>query len=95
MKKLFGNYINEATASQSMIDEIAQYTQDNDHFEARIQLAGMMGNSELENIYKSLELLHNKYNSNFAIKVRDEIEPNLYKAIKKKWSNWKDMKGAL
>jgi len=68
-------------ATQKMIDEIAGYTENNEHFEARIQLAGMMGDTELENIYKSLKILHDKYHSNYAIKVRGEIEKDLYKKI--------------
>lgn len=94
--KIFGSFVNEAgNATQSMIDEIAKLTKANDHFEARIQVAGMMGNKELEDIYKSLKTLHDKYNNPYAIKLRDDIEKDLYKAITKKWKNWKDMKMAL
>jgi len=95
--KLQNYLINEANeATQSMIDEIAQLTSDNDHFEARVQLAGMMGDIELQDIYKTLRILHEKYKvGNIAVMARDKVEPTLYKKILKKWKNGKDMKMAL
>ena len=95
--KLQNYLINEGSrvATQSMIDEIADYTDNNDHFEARIQLCGMMGNIEMGNIYKSLRIQHEKYNDRFALKSRDYMEKILYKEIKKSFSNWKEMKSAL
>ena len=80
---------------QEMIDKIASMTKDNNHFGARMAIAELLGNKELGTIYKTLELLNNKYNSHYAVRISDEIEKRLYYLIQKKFSNWEEVKGAL
>ncbi len=80
------------------IQQIAKYTNYNDHFKARAYIATLMGNRRLAKLYDSLEKLHDEYYSYFGndvIDLRSKIEVNLKNDIKNYYSNWEEIIKAL
>ena len=87
-------YFNNVDSATKILDEalrldyVKQYTQNNDHFGARVYIAQQMRDKEMESIYKGLETIHRKYYSyagNHAVITRDKLEKVLYSKINGKW----------
>jgi hypothetical protein len=87
-------YFNNVDSGTKILDEalrldyVKQYTQNNDHFGARVYIAQQMRDKEMESIYKGLETIHRKYYSyagNHAVITRDKLEKVLYSKINGKW----------
>ena len=87
-------YFNNVDSATKILDEalrldyVKQYTQNNDHFGARVYIAQQMRDKEMESIYKGLETIHRKYYSyagNHAVITRDKLEKVLYSKITGKW----------
>lgn len=84
--------------AKPFIQQIAMYTDYNDHFKARAYIATLMGNRRLAKLYDSLEKLHDEYYSYFGndvIDLRSKIEINLKNDIKNYYSNWEEVIKAL
>lgn len=84
--------------AKPFIQQIAKYTDYNDHFKARAYIATLMGNRRLAKLYDSLEKLHDEYYSYFGndvIDLRSKIEVNLKNDIKNYYSNWEEVIKAL
>ena len=84
--------------AKPFIQQIAKYTDYNDHFKARAYIATLMGNRRLAKLYDSLEKLHDEYYSYFGndvIDLRSKIEVNLKNDIKNYYSNWEEIIKAL
>ena len=82
----------EATASQTDLQFIRAKTHKNDHFETRRYIADkLLNDKDLAMAYKSLDMIHSKYNSlvgNDAVQLRARLEKLLKDKLKQKVSNW-------
>ena len=73
------------------------HTRHNNHTEARIFLSHMMRDRKLTKFYKAMKELNDVfggYGSELS-KLNQKMEKELYKAIKKQFSNADDIIGAL
>ena len=79
------------------IAAVEKFTQRNNHTEARLHLTTLMGNKRLSKFYNAMMELRdvfNGYGGEFS-KLNQKMEKELYKAIKKQYSNAKEIIGAL
>ena len=82
---------------QVYLDKLNSLTQRNNHTDARVFLSVMMGNKKLENFYKAMSDLRDVfggYGPELSM-LNQKMEKELYKAIKKYYSNAKEIIGAL
>ena len=64
--------------SDAYVKQIAKMTDNNDHFGARIELARMMRDKELMQMYDSLEKMHRmNLGGNDALTLRSKLDKNL------------------
>jgi hypothetical protein len=64
--------------SDAYVKQIARMTDRNDHFGARIELARMMKDKELMQMYDSLEKMHRmNLGGNDALTLRSKLDKNL------------------
>jgi len=64
--------------SDAYVKQIARMTDNNDHFGARIELARMMKDKELMQMYNSLEKMHRmNLGGNDALTLRSKLDKNL------------------
>jgi len=64
--------------SDAYVKQIARMTDNNDHFGARIELARMMKDKELMQMYDSLEKMHRmNLGGNDALTLRSKLDKNL------------------
>lgn len=79
-------------ASFSDLQKIAELTDDNEHFESRIFISELMkddtGNT-YKTQYKKLAKLHDAGNN--MVGMRNSMEKEFYEAIKKRFSNAKEI----
>jgi len=84
--------LTESVASKSDIQFVRAKTATNDHFEARRYIADrILGDKDLADAYKSLDIIHVKYNQyvmNDAVQLRQRLEKLLMQKLKQKVSNW-------
>ena len=71
--------------SDAYVKQIARMTDNNDHFGARIELARMMKDKELMQMYDSLEKMHRmNLGGNDALTLRSKLDKNLKFRLTKK-----------
>jgi len=71
--------------SDAYVKQIARMTDNNDHFGARIELARMMRDKELMQMYDSLEKMHRmNLGGNDALTLRSKLDKNLKFRLTKK-----------
>ena len=82
---------------QVYLDKLNSLTQRNNHTDARVFLSVMMGNKKLEKFYKAMYELNDVFGGYGPelSKLNQKMEKELYKAIKKYYSNAKEIIGAL
>ena len=82
---------------QVYLDKLNSLTQRNNHTDARVFLSVMMGNKKLENFYKAMSDLRDVFGGYGPelSKLNQKMEKELYKAIKKYYSNAKEIIGSL
>ena len=82
---------------QVYLDKLNSLTQRNNHTDARVFLSVMMGNKKLENFYKAMHELNDLFGGYGPelSKLNQKMEKELYKAIKKYYSNAKEIIGSL
>ena len=82
---------------QKHLDKIHKFTQRNNHGEARVFLAQMLQNDKLYRFYNAMEVLNDIFNGDGPeqSKLKRKMEKELYKEIKKKYANAKEIIGAL
>ena len=73
------------------------HTRHNNHTEARIFLSHMMRDKKLTKFYKAMKELNDVFGGygGELSKLNQKMEKELYKAIKKQYSNAKEIIGAL
>ena len=79
------------------LTKLHQLTQRNNHTDARVFLSVMMGNKKLEKFYKAMSELNDVFGGYGPelSKLNQKMEKQLYKDIKKQFSNAKEIIGAL
>ncbi len=81
---------------QKEIDFIAKLTDQNNHNSARLQLAQLMRNKNLEKGYRAISTLANMFNQmNELMKAREKLDKMLFTQAKKMYSNYDDIYGAF
>ena len=81
---------------QKEIDFIAKLTDQNNHNSARLQLAQLMRNKNLEKGYRAISTLANMFNQmNELMKAREKLDKMLFSQAKKMYSNYDDIYGAF
>ena len=81
---------------QKEIDFIAKLTDQNNHNSARLQLAQLMRNKNLEKGYRAISTLANMFNQmNELMKAREKLDKMLISQAKKMYSNYDDIYGAF
>ena len=82
---------------QVYLDKLNSLTQRNNHTDARVFLSIMMGNKKLEKFYKAMYELNDVFGGYGPelSKLNQKMEKELYKAIKKYYSNAKEIIGSL
>ena len=81
---------------QKEIDFIAKLTDQNNHNSARLQLAQLMRNRNLEKGYRAIQTLANMFNQmNELKKAREKLDKMLFTQAKKMYSNYDDIYGAF
>ena len=82
---------------QRFLDDIHKMTQRNNHTLARFQLAKYMGNNKLSKFYAAMEQLNDVFGGYGPelSKLNQMMEKELYKDIKRNYSNAKDIIGSL
>ena len=82
---------------QKHLDKIHKFTQNNNHSEARIFLATMLGSDKLYRFYNAMEVLNDIFNGDGPeqSKLKRKMEKELYKEIKKKYANSAEIIGLL
>ena len=81
---------------QKEIDFIAKLTDQNNHNSARLQLAQLMRNRNLEKGYRAIQTLANMFNQmNELKKAREKLDKILFKQAKRMYSNYDDIYGAF
>tara|TARA_B100001109_G_C18477672_1_gene296457 strand:- start:191 stop:481 length:291 start_codon:yes stop_codon:yes gene_type:complete len=80
---------------QKDIDYIAKMTDTNNHNQARLHLAQVMKNRQLEKAYQAIITLHLMFNQmNEMMKARQKLDKMLFQQAKRKYSNFKDIYGS-
>ena len=76
---------------QKHLDKIHKFTQNNNHSEARIHLATLLDSDKLYRFYNAMEVLNDIFNGDGPeqTKLKQKMEKELYKAIKKAYLNSK------
>ena len=91
--------LQEAEASKTDIQYVKAKTAYNNHFEARRYIADrLLNDKDLTMAYKSLDMIHSKYNSlvgNDAVQLRARLEKLLKDKLKQKVSNWDEVHSEL
>ena len=79
------------------IQKVAKYTDRNNHTQARIFLTHMMREKKLLKFYNAMNDLRDVFGGygGELSKLNQKMEKELYKAIKKQYSNAKEIIGAL
>ena len=79
------------------VQKIAKYTDRNNHTQARIFLTHMMREKKLLKFYNAMNDLRDVFGGygGELSKLNQKMEKELYKAIKKQYSNAKEIIGAL
>ena len=82
---------------QKYLDKLHLLTQNNNHTEARIYLSIMLQNKKLRKFYTAMMELRDVFGGYGPelSKLNQKMEKELYKAIKKQYSNAKEIIGAL
>ena len=81
---------------QQEIHFIADLTDKNNHNAARLQLAQLMRNRNLEKGYRAIQTLANMFNQmNELKKAREKLDKILFKQAKRMYSNYDDIYGAF
>jgi len=81
---------------QQEIHFIADLTDQNNHNAARLQLAQLMRNRNLEKGYRAIQTLANMFNQmNELKKAREKLDKILFKQAKRMYSNYDDIYGAF
>ena len=82
---------------QVYLDKLHSLTQRNNHTDARVFLSVMMGNKKLEKFYKAMSELKDVFGGYGPelSKLNQKMEKQLYKDIKKQFSNAKEIIGVL
>ena len=76
---------------------MAMHTGRNNHTDARLTLANVMGNKKLKDIYTSIKIIQD-IERTMPIqlrKYRDSVDKELFKAAKRLYSNYNDIHGAF
>ncbi len=82
--------------NQVNIDKLAKMTDRNYHTEARIELAKMLKNKKLIEMYKHIDALHMFFRDiNDLSSARRRLDDMLFKQAKREFSNFKDVYGAF
>lgn len=82
--------------NQVNIDKLAKMTDRNYHTEARMELAKMLRNKKLIEMYKHLDALHMFFRDINDLKdARNRLDKMLFKQAEKEFSNFKDVYGAF
>jgi hypothetical protein len=82
--------------NQVNIDKLAKMTDRNYHTEARIELAKMLKNKKLIEMYKHLDALHMFFRDINDLKdARRRLDDMLFDQAKRQFSNFKDVYGAF
>ena len=97
MIKLKNILLEKKEFQQVYLDKLNSLTQRNNHTDARVFLSVMMGNKKLEKFYKAMYELNDVFGGygGELSKLNQKMEKELYKAIKKQYSNAKEIIGAL
>ena len=97
MIKLKNILLEKKEFQQVYLDKLHSLTQRNNHTDARVYLSVMMGNKKLENFYNAMSDLRDVFGGYGPelSKLNQKMEKELYKAIKKYYSNAKEIIGAL
>ena len=79
------------------LNKLHSLTKRNNHTDARVFLSVMMGNKKLEKFYKAMSDLRDVFGGydGHLNKVNQKMEKELYKAIKKYYSNADEIIGSL
>ena len=82
---------------QKHLDKIHNFTQNNNHSEARLHLATLLGSDKLYRFYNAMEVLNDIFNGDGPeqSKLKRKMEKELYKEIKKKYANSAEIIGLL
>ena len=82
---------------QKYLDKLHLLTQNNNHTEARIYLSMMLQNKKLRKFYTAMMELRDVFGGYGPelSKLNQKMEKELYKAIKKYYSNAKEIIGSL
>ena len=82
---------------QVYLDKLHSLTQRNNHTDARVFLSVMMGNKKLEKFYKAMSELNDVFGGYGPelSKLNQKMEKELYKQIKKKYTNSAEVIGLL
>ena len=82
---------------QKNLDKIHKFTQNNNHSEARIHLATLLGSDKLYRFYNAMATLNDILGGDGPeqTKLKQKMEKVLYKDIKKKYANSAEIIGLL
>ena len=82
---------------QKHLDKIHKFTQNNNHSEARIQLATLLGSDKMYRFYNAMVTLNDILGGDGPeqTKLKQKMEKVLYKDIKKKYANSAEIIGLL
>ena len=98
-EELMGEFgpLTERKLDSKYVQKIAKYTDRNNHTQARIFLSHMMRNKKLLKFYNAMSDLRDVFGGfdGHLSKVNQDMEKELYKQIKKQFSNAKEIIGAL
>ena len=96
LTKEFGP-LTERKLDSKYVQKVAKYTDKNNHTQARIFLSHMMRNKKLLKFYNAMSDLRDVFGGfdGHLSKVNQNMEKELYKQIKKQFSNAKEIIGAL
>ena len=98
-EELIGEFgpLTERKLDSKYVQKIAKYTDRNNHTQARIFLSHMMRNKKLLKFYNAMSDLRDVFGcfDRHLSKVNQDMEKELYKQIKKQFSNAKEIIGAL
>ena len=93
----FGSLNEKKELDQKTIDAVAKMTDSNAHNYARMELAQALRNKRLENAYRAMETLTDYFNGlePGMDKMRSKLDAHLKGQLENKFSNAKDIWGAL
>ena len=97
MIKLKNILLEKKKLDQRFLDDIHKMTQSNNHTLARFQLAKYMGNNKLSKFYAAMEQLNDVFGGYGPelSKLNQKMEKELYKQLKRSYSNADIIKDAL